>query len=86
MAELFISAMPYYEQNAVIKVICAGGAGINIVSGMPALSINNVEYIAVVSAPHKTAGAEIINTAKEGLAELISCVDSYATVPNEVMQ
>lgn len=24
MDELFISAMPYYEQNAVIKVICAG--------------------------------------------------------------
>lgn len=54
--------------------------------GMPALSINNVEYIAVVFAPHKTAGAEIINTAKEGLAELINCVDSYAAVPNEVMQ
>ena len=171
MDELFISeVMPYYEQKAVIKVIGAGGAGISIVSGMPALNIDNVEYIAVdsdakvlstcnadtciligkhglgtdgrfekgkeyalesidkirnavkgadmvfitagmgggtgtgaasviaaeakasgalviavVSIPHKAADAEIINTAKEGLAELINCVDSYIVVPNDVM-
>ncbi|MDE7034530.1 MAG: hypothetical protein K2O68_06025 [Mucispirillum sp.] len=66
MNELFISEpMPYYEQKTVIKVIGAGGTGINIVSVMPALSINNIEYIAVVSTPHKTADAEIMNTAKK---------------------
>lgn len=83
MDELFISEqITYYEQKAVIKVIGAGGTGINIVSGMSALSINNIEYITVISTQHTTAGAEIINTAKEGLAELINCVDSYVIVLN----
>ncbi len=70
------------NKKTVIKVIGAGGTGINIVSVMPALSINNIEYIAVVSTPHKTADAEIIEYCKEGIAELISCVDTYVIVPN----
>ncbi len=41
------------NKKTVIKAIGAGGTGINIVSVMPVLSINNIEYIAVVSTPHK---------------------------------
>ena len=42
--------------------------------------------VAVVSTPHTAAGVRSVTIAKEGLAELINCVDSYIVVPNDVMK
>ena len=63
-----------------------GGTGTGAASVIAAeAKASGALVIAVVSIPHKAADAEIINTAKEGLAELINSVDSYIVVPNDVM-
>ena len=77
-------------KGADIVLITAGMGGGTGTGAAPVIAAeakaSGALVIAVVSIPHKAADAEIINTAKEGLAELINCVDSYIVVPNDVMK